>query len=334
MTSIEVIEGVTPDTLSKELLNSDTPILLKGFGKDWPLPQLADEHDKSAMDYLMEFYRGMHVSAGLGDPKCKGRIFYNEEVTGFNFKAGNVQLNKVFERILQHSKDQNPPAVYIGSTNVEKLLPGFREQHFVDLTAENAVTNIWIGNQSRIAAHYDFPANLACCLFGQRRFTLFPPEQLENLYVGPLELSPGGQEISMVDFADPDFEKYPKFKTALKASIVADLDPGDALFLPGMWWHHVEAFQSLNVLMTHWWRPEPLIGGRPMDALQLAIMSVRDLPKEQREAWKNQFNYYVFEHDKHNHVHIPEDAQGMLHTPITESAVMNIKRNVINKLKS
>ncbi|MEP1870707.1 MAG: cupin-like domain-containing protein, partial [Paraglaciecola sp.] len=122
MNRIDVIEGISPDTLSKELLNSDTPILLKDFGKQWPLPKLAGEDDKSAMNYLMGFYRGMHVSAGLGDPKSKGRIFYNEEVTGFNFKAGNVQLNKVFERILQHSKDQNPPAVYIGSTNVEKLL--------------------------------------------------------------------------------------------------------------------------------------------------------------------------------------------------------------------
>ncbi|MEP2653498.1 MAG: cupin-like domain-containing protein [Paraglaciecola sp.] len=333
MKTVRVIEGVTPDTITDELLNSNEPLVLKNFGKEWPLPQLENQNISTAMEYLNGFYQGMPVSAGLGDPENKGRIFYNESIQGFNFKAGNAYISKVFERILKHSEDDNPPTIYIGSTKVETLLPGFRDLHFVNLEKQKAVVNIWMGNQSRIAAHYDFPANLACCLYGKRRFTLFPPEQLENLYVGPLELSPGGQEISMVDFANPDFEAFPKFKLALNEASIADLDPGDALILPGMWWHHVEAFQSFNVLMTHWWRPDPVFGGRPIDALQLAIMSIRDLPKEQREAWKNQFDYYVFENETHSHDHIPEKAQGMLHRPLTESAAINIRRNVINKLK-
>ncbi|MEP0356421.1 cupin-like domain-containing protein [Paraglaciecola sp.] len=333
MKTVRVIEGVTPDTITDELLNSNEPLVLKNFGKEWPLPQLENQNISTAMEYLNGFYQGMPVSAGLGDPENKGRIFYNESIQGFNFKAGNAHISKVFERILKHSEDDNPPTIYIGSTKVETLFPGFRDLHFVNLEKQKAVVNIWMGNQSRIAAHYDFPANLACCLYGKRRFTLFPPEQLENLYVGPLELSPGGQEISMVDFANPDFEAFPKFKLALNEASIADLDPGDALILPGMWWHHVEAFQSFNVLMTHWWRPDPVFGGRPIDALQLAIMSIRDLPKEQREAWKNQFDYYVFENETHSHDHIPEKAQGMLHRPLTESAAINIRRNVINKLK-
>ncbi|MFT2092591.1 cupin-like domain-containing protein [Paraglaciecola sp. 2405UD69-4] len=334
MKTVNVIEGVTPDSVTEELLNSGQPIVLKNFGKHWPLPQIEADNVSKAMEFLSGFYSGMPVSAGLGNPEIEGRIFYDESVQGFNFKAGNVHISKVFERILQHCEDPKPPTIYIGSTNVEKLLPGFRDSHFVDLSKQNAVANIWMGNQSRIAAHYDFPANLACCLYGKRRFTLFPPEQLQNLYVGPLELSPGGQEISMVDFSNPDFEAFPKFKDALDEALVADLSPGDALILPGMWWHHVEAFQSFNVLMTHWWRPEPLIGGRPIDALQLAIMSIRDLPKAQREAWKNQFDYYVFENEHHSHDHIPEKAQGMLHRPITESAAINIRKSVINKLRN
>ena len=45
----------------------------------------------------------------------------------------------------------------------------------------------------------------------------FPPEQVANLYVGPLDHSPAGMPMSLVDFAKPDFERFPGLRLAFEA---------------------------------------------------------------------------------------------------------------------
>ena len=137
----------------------------------------------------------------------------------------------------------------------------------------------------------------------------------------------------MVDFHAPDFDKYPKFQQAIEAAQVAELEPGDALFIPSMWWHHVEALDAINVLVTHWWRDSAAYMGRPTNALQHAILSLRSLPIAQRKAWQAMFNHYVFEHELHDTDHITEHAQGMLSLPIDELSARKLRAELQNKLK-
>ena len=65
-----------------------------------------------------------------------------------------------------------------------------------------------------------------------RRFTLFAPELVDRLYIGPLDLTPAGQPISLVDLAAPDLARFPRFAEALPQAQVVTLEPGDALFIP------------------------------------------------------------------------------------------------------
>ena len=63
---------------------------------------------------------------------------------------------------------------------------------------------MWLGNRAIVAPHYDIHDNLACVVAGRRKFNLFPPEQIENLYPGPTLVTPGGVPVSMVDLNQPD----------------------------------------------------------------------------------------------------------------------------------
>jgi hypothetical protein len=267
----------------------------------------------------------------LGAPDIEGRFFYNHDLSGFNFRAVKLKLDVMLDEVARHRHETKPPAIYVGSTTIDTCLPGFRAENDLNFGDRNPLASIWIGNQTRIAAHHDLPDNVACVVVGHRRFTLFPPEQLQNLYIGPLDFTPAGQAISLVDFKRPDLETFPKFAEAMRHAQVAELGPGDAIFIPSMWWHHIEALDSLNVLVNYWWRQSPSYMDSPINALMLAIMTVRDLPKAQRDAWYNLFRHYVFEADENTASHIPEQARRVL-APMDEEAARELRARLLQRL--
>ena len=328
MKAIRVIENCQSNHLSEEILLSNEPLLLKNFVHDWPLVKEAKKSDSAVISYLRNFDAKKPLTAMTGDPSIKGRIFYNEDLSGFNFDYRRVSLEEIFQKLTECSKLEEPPMIYVGSTNIDNWLPGFREENDITLGKHQPIASLWIGNRSRVAPHYDFPTNIACSVAGKRRFTFFSPEHLDNLYVGPIDFSPAGQPISLVDLLDPDYEKFPKYRNAESDAIVADLDVGDAVLIPSMWWHHVEARNDLNVLVNYWWRTSPNFMGSPLNVLQHAIMGLRDLPDEQRGIWKSLFDYYVFNQKEENISHIPENARGALN-PMDENIADKIK-NVLS----
>jgi hypothetical protein len=325
------IDGTDPAALSDALLASTTPVVLRGLVSSWPMVHAGLASEQGADAYLRQFYRDATVVAFLGAPDIEGRFFYNEDLSGFNFCPVRARLDQILGELADHRNDAVPPAIYVGSTTVETCLPGFREQNDVDLGARDALASVWIGNRTRIAAHYDLPDNLACVAAGHRRFTLFPPNQLRNLYIGPLDFTPAGQAISLVDFRRPDFEKFPRFADAMEHAQVAELGPGDAIFIPSMWWHHIEALDSFNVLVNYWWRQSPDYMDTPTNALMLALMSVRDLPPAQRAAWQELFRHYVFEADGNTSAHIGPEAQRVL-APLTDDAARALRAQLIKKM--
>lgn len=330
---VKEITNCQPGDIPEFVLSSTQPLVLKGFGNKWPMVIASKKSPEHAANYLRKLYNNKPVFSAYGDPETQGRVFYNEDMSGFNFKNISADLNIVLDKLLAHAADNKPPTIYVASTEINTWLPSYNNENNASIDHLKPLTSIWIGNQSKIAAHYDFPNNLACCVAGKRRFTLFPPEQIANLYVGPMEMSPGGRDISLIDFENPDFNKFPKFEQALQAAQVADLDTGDALFLPSMWWHHVKALSAFNVLVTHWWRDSPEFMGRPENALKLAILSLRSLPKAQRQAWKAIFDYYIFDHKKNDLDHIPDLVKGMLSQPLDVNSAKKIRADLLNKLK-
>ena len=329
--SVREITGLCHGEVPAEVLNSAEPLLLKGMVDEWPIVNAAKTSAQSADLYLRQFYQDATVGAFFSDPSTKGRVFYNEDLTGFNFQRVMLKLDKVLDQIQQHTYDQQPPAFYVGSTTVDTCLPGFRAENDINFGSVDPLASIWLGNKTRVAAHYDVPDNIACCAVGRRRFILFPPAEVKNLYPGPLDFTPAGQAISMVDFQQPDYAVHPKFRDALKNAQVAEMEAGDAIFIPSMWWHHVEGLSSFNVLINYWWRQSPGYMDTPLNVLNHALLSLRDLPEAQRQAWHDIFKYYIFDFNEDTVAHIPEQSRGVL-SPMDEMTARKLRAQLLSKL--
>lgn len=329
ISSVAELAGCHYSNLTEEILKSSKPLVLRGLVDTWPVVQRAETSHQECIEYLKKFYNQNPVQAMVAKREAQGRLFYNESLDSFNFTRQNLNLISVLDSIKKYLDEDRAPTYYVGSTSIDHILPGFREENDIPLLKDKPLKSIWVGNRSRVAAHYDVTDNIACVVAGKRRFTLFPPEQIENLYVGPLDFTPAGQAASIVDFKKPDFERFPKFETALKHAQTAVLMPGDAIFIPSMWWHHVEGLDSFNVLVNYWWRQVDNHLGAPADALNHALLCIKDLPKEQRQAWKTLFDYYVF--NPADNSHIPEAMRGSLN-PIDELSARKLRATLINKL--
>ncbi|MFT4767831.1 MAG: hypothetical protein ACI8RN_000960 [Glaciecola sp.] len=307
------------------------PHVIRGLVSDWPLVEYGQRSRKDLGEYLLRCYSGAPLIASSGSPAIKGRIGYNDAFTGFNCERSHMQLEQFLAGIESCAGQDEPSTLYVGSSLLDHWFPGVAAENVIAPSAMKPLASLWLGNRVVVSAHFDFPDNLACCVAGRRRFTLFPPEQLENLYVGPWDVTPAGQPISLVDMRSPDLERFPRFAHAMAAAREVILEPGDALFIPSMWWHHVEGLDDLNVLLNYWWRNTPAYMGTPMNVLKHAFLTIRSLPVEQRQAWRDIFDYYIFEASDEAVAHIPEQGRGM-HGPIDENRSRALRAELLNVL--
>lgn len=337
--TMAVVDGCAPDCVPASVLDSEEPLLLRGLVREWPLSAAARESDEAAVAMLKSFYRGKPAPVYYGEAGSR-RLAYREDVSGLNFEVRRAPLDAVLEELLSLREASEPPVRYIASNSLEVYFPGLWEQHPLGADGDvgaglpdpaGQLPGIWIGNRTVSPAHYDAQWNIACCVAGQRKVTVFPPDQVANLYPGPLDPTPGGQAITMVDFASPDFERYPGFEAAAASARVAELAPGDAVYIPCMWWHQFEALAPFNILLNLWWNGFPRQRGQAVEALYHAMLSIRDRPAAEKRAWRALFDYYVFGEDDLAGRHLPVAARGAL-GEMDEATVRQLRARLLNKL--
>ena len=333
MTLLAEYRGVDREQFDREIVAKGEPAILRGLVAHWPIVEAATAGEDALAEALREAASDQPFQAWFGEPEIQGRFGYNDDYSGFNHERRLATVDQLLDLLLRQRGHERPYSMYAGGIPIRRHLPALLPALSVpllDLSRETLIS-LWLGNRTRTAAHWDLPQNLACVIAGRRRFTLFPTNQVANLYVGPLDFTLAGQPISLVDIDAPDLERFPRFAKALEVAQTGELGPGDAVYIPSLWWHAVESPDELGAMVNFWWRDAepPLL--TPLNALYHAIITMENLPPRELAAWRALFDHYVFRDDGQPLAYLPEPARGILGRR-TPELVARVKKMLIEVL--
>jgi len=115
-----------------------------------------------------------------------------------------------------------------------------------------------------------------------------------------------------VNLREPDYEKFPKFRQAHESAREAVLGPGDAIYIPILWWHGVESLEPLNILVNYWWNDTLPAHHKPILALIHTMALMSGLPAEQRDVWRKFFDHFAFHAGGDPAAHLPSDLRDVV----------------------
>jgi hypothetical protein len=301
-----------PEHFRRDVAERCEPVVLRGLCSDWPALEAARQSWSALADYLAHLDNGVPAQAFIGDWEIAGRYFYRDDLDGFNFAREDLRICEALERIGANAEKPGATTLYMGSLPADEHLPGFAEENRLSILDEQVRPRVWIGNASQVACHFDTFENIACVIAGRRRFTLFPPDSIGNLYIGPIDNTMAGQPVGLAVGSAPGDPRFPRFEQARDRALVVELEPGDALYLPKLWWHQVEATEPVNMLVNYWWDAFRQGPDAPYSTMLLAMIAIAERPAAERAAWRAFFDHYVFRPHGHPLAHLPEDKHGVL----------------------
>src|SRR5256885_11215239 len=99
------------EAIRREVIASARPAVLRGLVDAWPAVGAGRCSPAAAVEYLRRFDNGGLVDAIMTPPEVEGRVFYNDAMSGFNFRSeehtSELQspCNLVCRPLLEKKKD-------------------------------------------------------------------------------------------------------------------------------------------------------------------------------------------------------------------------------------
>src|SRR3569833_119197 len=322
-----------PARFQREIVYACRPVVIRGLIAGWPIVEAARKSPRAFKDYLAPLDVGERVEVYFGDPSIRGKYFYNPGLQGFNFERRMMKLMDAIECFLEAVFRPGERSVFVGSVPTARCLPGVVARNHAPLAATAAGPRIWLGTAANISSHYETTDNLACVFAGRRRFTLYSPELIGKLYIGPLDNTMAGPPVSLAASAPAGSEnEFPLFAEIRDQALTVELEAGDALYLLKLWWHQVESTAPFNGLVNYWWDAFSVGPDAPYTSLLLAIITIAERPPVERQAWKAFFDHYVFRSNGHPLAHLPPEHHGLL-GPLKPDNYSKIRARIMRLLR-
>ena len=302
------VASMAPPAGLEEIVRGARPVVLRGLIEHWPALAAGRESPAALNGYLKSLDRGIPGPVMEAPTSSAGRFGYGPDLREFTFSKRQRAIPETLDRIESQLGRTQAPFIAIQMLPLATHMPEFlRQNPFPWL--QQVPPLLWVGGAVKTQIHHDRDHNIACVIAGRRRFVLFPPEQVVNLYIGPIENPP---PLSLVALEAPDLERFPRFPAALASAVMCELEPGDALFIPRHWWHHVSSLEPYNALVNYWWGTHAPGLENPYDCFLAALLALKRLPAAERRYWQAMFNAFVFQSEDGAVDHIPAELRGAL----------------------
>ncbi|HEY6452224.1 MAG TPA: cupin-like domain-containing protein [Steroidobacteraceae bacterium] len=321
-----------PEQFLHEVVEPCRPVVLRGLISHWPVVEAGARSPAAFRDYLAQFDAGGQAEAFVGASQIAGKYYYSDDLKGFNFERRQMSFAAALDAIVATHDLPGSPSMYMGSLPANDYLPGFAAQNAMPLLDPGIAPRIWLGHAANVSPHFDALDNIACVVAGTRRFSLYAPETISHLYVGPIDNTMAGQPVSLAASSAPDDARFPLFREVRDQLLTAELQPGDALYLPKLWWHKVESTAAFNGLVNYWWDAFSIGPDAPYTAMLLSMITIAERPPGERQAWKAFFDHYVFRTHGHPLAHLPPEQHGLL-GPLKPDNYGRIRARVMRLLR-
>jgi lysine-specific demethylase 8 len=246
--SIESIEQPTLGEFRTRYVDRERPVVLRGAIREWPLFRTwTPEYLKSVLGARPVKVARSPDGGEYFDPET-GVDYVRDFILPFDQFVDRVFAKDSTEKLylLQASLTEFPELAG------EVVAPDYPPRPIL-------FQNLWIGSGGNITrCHYDMQDNLLAQVVGRKRVTLFPSRDLWRMY----PRSPFGNKsnFSRVDVERPDFGRFPRFRDV--PALETQLEPGDMLYIPIHWFHHVVSVDA-SVSLNYWWQPRRRQSLRP-----------------------------------------------------------------------
>src|SRR5882757_6963862 len=228
---VERVDTISVEDFQQCFYKPMKPLIIKDLSKRWPAYEKWNwQYFKSIVgDKRVALYNNVKSDAYTPINKA-------DDYKTFGDYVDMISHGPAGWRIFLFNIFDHAPDLINDFTWPEHLMKGFVKKYPMLFTG---------GATSITHMHYDIDLShiLHTQFGGRKRVLMFPHEEQHKLYRKPFEV------LSLADFSHyhegngtPDYKQFPALKLAHGYDFV--LEPGDTLFMPAGYWHHMEYLDS------------------------------------------------------------------------------------------
>lgn len=279
---VATFDTISPEVFKKDFYAPGNPVVIKNMAREWPA------YTKWNWDYFKQLVGDQKVPL-YNNVKSDAYTPINtaDDYKTFGEYIDMISAGPAAWRIFLFNIFDHAPQLISDFTWPEHLMKGFVKKYPMLFTG---------GAGSITHMHFDIDLShiLHTQFAGRKRVLMFPFKEQYKLYRKPFEV------LSMADFSNyylegkVDYEKFPALKMAEGFDFI--LEPGDTLFMPAGYWHHMEYLDSGFAMSLRAMQPSlagkikgiwSLIGMRSIDTVMKKTVPEWWYKRKEKKVYQN-----------------------------------------------